>query len=110
MVPYTGTLNAYVKIEAQSCMTFTDFKIYRNGKVVKTLPVKEWKPVANTAIRYEGMFPLEVSQDSWFLLEVTGKYSGWPLCSVKPYAITNPIYVDFDGNGTFDAPKSKYGI
>lgn len=26
---------------------------------------------------------------------------------VKPYAFTNPIFVDTDGNGKFDAPNSR---
>ena len=46
--------------------------------------------------------------DSWYVLEVRGAGSIFPVKDDVPYAITNPVYVDVDGNGVFDAPKPPY--
>jgi hypothetical protein len=43
----------------------------------------------------------------WLIVVVTGQGTLAPVNpGDKPFAMTNPIYLDVDGNGLYDAPKA----
>ncbi|MEO1935038.1 MAG: hypothetical protein ABGX04_09675, partial [Myxococcales bacterium] len=51
--------------------------------------------------------PLAFERDAFVTVEVEGKPEGLyrdALPDYTPFAFTNPIFVDVDGNGRFDAP------
>ena len=61
---------------------------------------------------------LELADDAFIVVEVTGKGSLYPVLQVRsrsglqadavtPYALTNPVFVDVDGNGRFDPPLPR---
>lgn len=107
-VTWNGPLQVYVQVQAPSWMALKDLRVIRNGIVVFELGVSDWPP-PDGAIRFDDMVTLPAPEsDSWYVLEVRGAKSVWPLDFETPYALTNPIYVDVDGNGVFDAPKSKW--
>ena len=56
-----------------------------------------------------------LSEDSYIIVEVLGKeslypvlqrssWSGFSANATLPYALTNPVFIDVDGNGKFDPP------
>ncbi len=103
-----GALAADVDVQAPSWMELQDLRILRNGEVVVTLPVADWG-AATGAVRFHDTIDLPAApSDSWYVLEVRGAGSIFPVKDDVPYAITNPVYVDVDGNGVFDAPKPPY--
>ncbi len=103
-----GALTAQVEIQAASWLTFKDFRILRNGVPVFTLDYADWVAGAG-AVRFSDAIDLPAStEDAWYVLEVRGAGNNWPVKSDSPYAITNPVYVDADGNGDFDAPLPRY--
>jgi hypothetical protein len=104
-----GALKAWVQVQAPTWMTLKDLRVFRNGEVAIELPEAEWG-TADGAVRFEDTIDLPApGADSWFVLEVRGGAGMWPYDGDTPYALTNPIYVDVDGNTVFDAPKGKWG-
>ena len=58
---------------------------------------------------------LKLERDSYLAVEVLGKKSLYPVIqslskngniedAALPYALTNPVFIDVDGNGKFDPP------
>ena len=61
---------------------------------------------------------LELAEDAFIVVEVLGKGSLYPVVQERswsglqadattPYALTNPVFVDVDGNGRFDPPLPR---
>jgi len=61
---------------------------------------------------------LELAEDAFIVVEVMGTGSLYPVVqqrsrsglqadAVTPYALTNPVFVDVDGNGRFDPPLPR---
>ena len=61
---------------------------------------------------------LELTDDAFIVVEVAGNGSLYPVVQVSswsglqedavtPYALTNPVFVDVDGNGRFDPPLPR---
>jgi hypothetical protein len=65
-------------------------------------------------IRLETTHEIEVKADSYVTLRVAGDQPMWPVAGdaehaqVLPIAVTNPIFVDVDGNG-WSAPVGPAG-
>jgi hypothetical protein len=79
------------------------------------LPVKAPR---EQIVKFEEKIVLKLTYDSYIAVEVLGSETLFPVvqkkskkdgyrCGPFPYALTNPIFVDVDGNGTFDAPLPK---
>jgi hypothetical protein len=79
------------------------------------IPIREWRAYVNGELVYrapiaagdEASLPLAFEHDSFVTVEVEGPAEGLyadTLPGFIPFAFTNPIFVDFDGNGRFDAP------
>ena len=103
-----GPLKAEVEIQAPSWMELADFRILRRGQPVFSLAAADWG-AAQGALRFHDTVDLTAApEDSWYVLEVTGTGNQKPWSDEPPYAITNPVFVDVDGNGTYDAPLPKY--
>ena len=88
-------------------MDLAELRILRNGEVAWSLPAAEWPP-ADGAVRFDGAIELNPDSDCWYALEVKGSGGQHPITGDLPYAITNPIYIDADGNGEFDPPLPPY--
>ena len=73
-------------------------RVQINGQTIIDMPIEKNKPM---------IFDLEFTKDSFVTIEIAGEPSAeyeiiYP--EIKPYAFTNPIYVDFDSNGDWQAP------
>lgn len=86
-------------------------RLYVNG-VAQTVPVRT---VADAPARHlRAQLQLQPERDVFIVAEVTGTGDLAPVVQsrigaddevrVTPYALTNPVFVDVDGNGRFDPP------
>ena len=92
-----------ITIQAPSWVDVDYVKVYSNHG----LEIFDDAVASSTnVIRYDETITLTVSEDSYFVVKA-GHTSAW-LGPVNPgmtiFAITNPIWVDVDGNGAFDEP------
>ncbi|MCR9097090.1 MAG: CehA/McbA family metallohydrolase [bacterium] len=91
-----GTL--HVGVEAAPWVPVSEWRAYVNGELVHRAPIT---PGTSAAL------PLAFAQDAFVTVEVEGPAEGRyaeALPGFTPFAFTNPIFVDADGNGRFDAP------
>ena len=140
-----------IRIRAASWVDVTEVMVYKNGRLARTLDVKEKKKV----VRLEEKLSFDVSDgDAWFVVVAKGKKDLWPVyipeeiepfqiaqsvsliqntllasvggqfnlgssdqvCLIPsqatltiPYAITNPIWVDTNGDGYKPDPCRTLG-
>lgn len=97
----TNNVKLKVKVQAPSWMDVNKLVVLANGKEVQTVDIPESK----TVVRYDGEFSFSVAKDTWYVVIVTGDKDLAPVYpGAKSYSFTNPIFVDADANGKFDAP------
>jgi hypothetical protein len=92
----TGTL--HLRVDAAPWVPVSEWRTYVNGERVHQAPI---------AAGQSASLPLVFVRDAFVTVEVEGKASGLYAEAVPelvPFAFTNPIFVDVDGNGVFDAP------
>lgn len=69
------------------------------------------------AVRYVGVLPVAIASDSWVVVEAGGALPADPdeepatpytytriTTGFSPLSFTNPVFIDFDGNGRFAPP------
>jgi hypothetical protein len=96
------TVNLDIVVQAPSWVAIDYVKVYSNhGAIIDQEVVS-----GTNVIRFTGSIPATSAVDAYFVVEAGSTTS--TLSPVNPggrvFAITNPIWVDFDGNGQFDAP------
>jgi hypothetical protein len=92
----SGTL--HVNVAAAAWIPVSEWRAYVNGELVHRAPITAGE---------EASLPLAFEQDAFVTVEVEGPAKGLYLDALPtfiPFAFTNPIFVDVDGNGRFDAP------
>ncbi|MFW6160801.1 MAG: CehA/McbA family metallohydrolase [Acidobacteriota bacterium] len=106
-----GNIKLSIKVQTAPWISVNEARIILNGERLKTIPIS-FKPGHRHWIHKQ---TLTLKKDSWIVIEILGErslfpvvqrtsYNGTPERSVLPYAITNPVFIDTDGNGLFDAP------
>lgn len=96
-----GEVAFRVHVQAPSWIALTEARLWRNGQVIDAVPIDE---VAG-GVRLDTTLTDTPTADAWYALEVIGTGSLLPVYSSgKPYALTNPIEVDADGDGAWTAP------
>jgi hypothetical protein len=91
-----GTLE--VRVDAASWVPIAEWRAYVNGELVHRAPISPGQ---------SAQLPLAFARDAFVTIEVQGPAEGdyaTALPNFVPFAFTNPIFVDVDGNGRFDAP------
>ena len=76
-----------------------------NGESISEYPLTN-APIDNV-ISHQFNIPMTFTKDSFVTIEVKGQATDdyattYP--EISPYAFSNPIYVDFDSDGTWQAP------
>jgi hypothetical protein len=90
-------------------------QLFVNGKprLVQVKAIQDSK-----ATHLQGHVNLDLKQDVFVVAEVTGTKDLWPVLQhrqwlpepdngVKPFALSNPVFVDVDGNGEYDPPLPR---
>jgi hypothetical protein len=110
-----GTLDIRIKVQSAPWVSVDEVRIIVNGERKIILPVKAPR---EQILKFQDRISLNLEYDSYIAIEVLGnetlfpvvqnstKYDGYE-CGPLPYALTNPIFVDVDGNGKFDSPLPK---
>lgn len=108
-----GRINVWLKVQSVPWVTVDEVRIIINGERKIVFPLQNSK---NSILKMEEEISLKLKQDSYIVIEVFGKNSLYPVLQAAnrglrnatfPYALTNPVFVDVDGNGRFDAPLPK---
>jgi hypothetical protein len=107
-----GRVDVAMKVRAAPWVSVDELRVIVNGERTLILPVKreDGKPAA---VSREVSFRLD--RDAYLAVEVLGMSSLYPVVqqssrsgsyrnAALPYALTNPVFVDVDGNGRFDPP------
>ena len=107
-----GKVDIWLRIQSAPWVAVDEVRIIVNGERKITFPVKTEK---NLIQKFMEEISLNLVRDSYIAVEVLGKKSLYPVVqrpsrsgdlkdAVLPYALTNPVFVDVDGNGEFDPP------
>ncbi|MEE8164549.1 MAG: CehA/McbA family metallohydrolase, partial [Myxococcota bacterium] len=92
----SGVLSIHV--EAAPWVPIREWRAYVNGELVHRAPI---------AAGEAAQLPLAFERDAFVTVEVEGPAEAVyaeALPGFVPFAFSNPIFVDVDGNGRFDAP------
>lgn len=102
-----GRITLRVEADAPGWIDIDRVLIYRNGELAQEVPIAGERK--HPALRTE--IALEVPQEGWVVAAVVGEQ---PLPTdvigavgdgqVRPFAVTNPVWLDLDGDGKIKAP------
>jgi hypothetical protein len=102
-----GEVDLALHIEGMPDVDLVAIRVYVNCDEV--LEVAATTP--NAAVKYDGTVTIPVTQDAHVVVMGFGRNpmpAGFPwITAGAPRFVTNPIYVDVDGNGVFDPPGGK---
>lgn len=98
-----------VKVQAAPWVGLDKLELVQDGKVVQTVSLEGKKGT----VRYDGTLTVTAARDSWIHAIVRGSEGLQPVLppdrgeAVTPLGLTNPIWIDTDGNGKFDAASKE---
>jgi hypothetical protein len=101
-----------LKVQSAPWVAVDEVRIIINGERKMIIPVNAKEKVIQ---KFNQEMNLKLERDSYIAVEVLGKKSLYPVIqrpskksdlddAVLPYALTNPVFIDVDGNGKFDPP------
>jgi predicted metal-dependent phosphoesterase TrpH len=110
-----GTVDVWIKVQSAPWIAVDEVRIIVNGERKIIFPVKTEKEVIQ---KFSEQIGLKLDRDSYILVEVLGKESLFPVLqrtswsgllenAILPYALTNPVFIDVDGNGQYDSPLPR---
>ena len=110
-----GKLDVGIKIQSAPWVAVDEVRVIINGERKFVLPIKA---PTEQSLKFQNRINLDLEYDSYVAIEVLGNGTLFPVVQKRlridgyqrgplPYAITNPIFVDVDGNGKFDPPLPK---
>jgi hypothetical protein len=116
VIPKTpGQVTVAVRVDAPNWIDVDTLRIYVNGQLRRTIPIPP-----GSRPRWNGSFTENITADSWVVAFVTGatplppdvvgEYSHYNNYEMKPWAITNPVFVDANGDGQWNPPPSSGGF
>jgi hypothetical protein len=98
-------------VEAPSWMRVDTVRLLERGvTVVGEVDIAAWSASARpeglrAGVRWQGEFTVRPTRDTWYVLEVAGSGGlSWVKPGADPWAMTNPIDVDVDGDGVWTPP------
>jgi len=101
-----GRAEAQVEVQAAPWVSVSDVRVYLNGREVERVRV----PPSTARVRLQRTFQLTAARDAFVSVRVDGDRPLTPVVgdakrfTVYPLALTNPIFLDVDGNGRWDPP------
>ncbi len=104
-----GTIAVHVVVRAASWIATDRLSIYVGGKLVVNREIGAKRDV----VRLDESIPVRIERDTFVVARVDGAEPLPPVVGdpderfeVLPLAVTNPVFVDANGNGRFDPPKA----
>jgi hypothetical protein len=108
-------LDVGIKVKSAPWISLDEVRVIVNGERTTIFPIKAPR---EQIIKFQDKISLNLECDSYIAVEVLGNETLFPVvqrrskndgyeCGPLPYALTNPIFVDVDGNGKFDSPLPK---
>lgn len=103
-----GHARVEVKVSAAPWIAVNSATLYVNGAVEKRWTI----PDSTDPVRLSDTLDVTVTRDSYVLVRVDGDRPLAPVVGdtkrfdVRPFALTNPVFLDVDGHPGFDAPKA----
>ncbi|MCS7263573.1 MAG: CehA/McbA family metallohydrolase [Armatimonadetes bacterium] len=111
-----GDINIEIQVQAPNWVSVTEVELIANGIALKRWKVEDTK---GKPFSWRASAKVRPKRDAWYVVIVRGaKGSLEPILrpfrtfegetfKVVPFSITNPIWVDRDGNGIFDPPRKR---
>ncbi len=107
-----GKAEIWIKVQSAPWVAVDEVRLIVNGEREIISPVEASKEVIQ---KFTKQISLKLKKDSYIAVEVLGKKSLYPILqeysrkgllkdAILPYALTNPVFIDVDGNGKFDPP------
>jgi hypothetical protein len=108
-----GKVEIWIKVQSAPWVAVDEVRLIVNGEREIISPVEASKEVIQ---KFTKQISLKLKKDSYIAVEVLGKNSLYPILqkysrkgllkdAILPYALTNPVFIDVDGNGKFDPPQ-----
>jgi hypothetical protein len=114
IVPHNGSVKVDVSVDAPGWMKVDEVRVYVNGVLKHRLPVT---PGARPVFQTSFMEP--IAGDGWIVAvaegkkplppDVVGEYSHGNGYEMTPWALTNPVFIDGNGDGAWHPPASPIG-
>ena len=108
----SGRVDISLEVRSAPWVSVDEVRLIVNGERKVLFPVKA---PASQVQKFAQRISLQLEKDSYLALEVEGRKTLYPVVqqpsltaqlkdAALPYALSNPIFVDADGNGRFDSP------
>ena len=101
-----GKVKVALAVEAAPWVTVSVVTLYLNGR-----DYKKWQvPRGTQVLRFQTALELQVERDAYIVVRVDGDQPMAPIIGdrtrfdVRPLALTNPIFLDYNGDGAFTPP------
>jgi hypothetical protein len=110
-----GEVDIWIRVESAPWISVAEVRLIINGKRKIIFPIEE---SSQSVVKFSGRISLPIEKDCYIAAEVMGNKSLFPVHQARaryglrknatlPYAVTNPVFIDVDGNGKFDPPLPK---
>lgn len=107
-----GEVKVLVKVQSVPWIAVDEVRLIINGERKIVFPVKQQE---RSILKLSEEVGLRLKKDSHIVVEALGRSSLFPVLqraakggemvnATLPYALTNPVFIDVDGNGKFDPP------
>ena len=109
----SGKAEVWIRVQSAPWVAVDEVRLIVNGERKFTFPVKTAK---EEILKFTKQISLNLNKDSYIIVEVFSKRTLYPIHqrysktglledAILPYAITNPVFIDVDGNGKFNPPQ-----
>ncbi len=99
-----GAITFSVNVQAPSWITVDEVRLLRNGVEIDTVAITSQDEV----VRLDTVLTDTPTADAWYAVQVIGSGSLEPVSRTgPPFAMTNPIEVDVDGDGAWTPPGKQ---
>jgi hypothetical protein len=98
-----GKATAEITVQAAPWVSVDRVSAILNGQQIKQWTV----PASTNVVRFHETFPFTTPKDGYFLIRVDGDKSLAPVVGDRktftayPFALTNPVFLDADGDGRY---------
>ncbi len=107
-----GRADLQVSVSAAPWIDVSEVRLVVNGERRGALPMRGGK---GDVLRFRDKVRVAVEKDAWVAIEVLGRKTLHPVLqrpssdgttarATLPYALTNPLFIDADGDGTWTPP------